>query len=141
TPAASGLAVLGLLRLATLTGRSDFAEVADAVLEREGPVAARAPLYLPTLVRAAALREAEPGVAIVLGAEAEARTQALAARARARPGPEHAVAGVTPGAPPAWLAREWLEGRDQKNAAPTAYLCRGRVCSLPANDPEQLRLP
>jgi uncharacterized protein len=141
TPAASGLAVLGLLRLASLTGRADLAEVVDAVLEREGPVASRAPLYLPTLVRAAALREAEPGVAVVLGAPADARTQALAARARALLGPEDAVVVVTPGAPPAWLAPEWLESRDQRNGAPTAYLCRGRVCSLPANDPAELRTP
>ena len=141
TPAASGLAVLGLLRLASLTGRADFAEIADAVLEREGPVASRAPLYLPTLTRAAALREAEPGVAIVLGPPGDARTQALAARARALLGPEDAVVVVTPGAPPAWLASEWLEGRDVRNGAPTAYLCRGRVCSLPANDPRELRLP
>jgi uncharacterized protein YyaL (SSP411 family) len=141
TPSASGLAVLGLVRLASLTGRADLAEVADAVLEREGPVASRAPLYLPTLVRAAALREAEPGVAIVLGAPDDARTQALAARARALLGPEEAVVVVTHGAPPAWLASEWLESRDLKNGAPTAYLCRGRVCSLPANGPDELRLP
>ena len=62
TPAASGLAVLALVRLAELTGRADFAEIVDAVIEREGPVAGRAPIYLPTFVRAAALREAQLGV-------------------------------------------------------------------------------
>ena len=141
TPAASGLAVLGLVRLGSLSGRSDFSEIAEAVLEREGPVASRAPLYLPTLTRAAALREAEPGVAIVLGAAADPRTQALAARARTLLGPEDAVVVVTPGARPAWLAPEWLAGREPRNGAPTAYLCRGRVCSLPANEPSELFLP
>jgi uncharacterized protein len=141
TPAASGLAVLALLRLASLTGRAEYAQIVDAVIAREGPVASRAPMVLPTLVRAAALREAELGVAIILGAPDDARTQALAARARSLLGPEDAVVVVTPGAPPAWLSPEWLEGRAQRGNAPTAYLCRGRVCSLPANEPGELRLP
>ena len=83
TPAASGLAVLALVRLVALTGRPELAEIVDAVLEREGPVASRAPIYLPTLVRAAALREAEPGVALVLGDPAR-REDAGAGGARAR---------------------------------------------------------
>ncbi len=140
TPAASGLAVLALVRLIALTGRPELAEIVDAVLEREGPVASRAPIYLPTLVRAAALREAEPGVALVIGDPAHAMTRALAARARALLGPEDAVVVVTPGATPKWLAPELLEGREARGGAPTAYICRGRVCSLPANEPDSLRL-
>ncbi|HTO53283.1 MAG TPA: thioredoxin domain-containing protein [Myxococcota bacterium] len=141
TPSASGLSVLELCRLASLTGRAELRELVDAVIAREGPVASRAPLYLPTLVRAAALRDAELGVAIVLGPPDDPRTQGLAARARMLLGPEDAVAIVTPGAPPAWLAAEWLEGRELRNGAPTAYVCRGRVCSLPANQPDELALP
>jgi len=132
--------VLALVRLVALTGRADLAEIVDAVLEREGPVASRAPIYLPTLVRAAALREAEPGVALVLGDPAHAMTRALAARARALLGPEDGVVVVAPGATPKWLAPDLLEGRELRGGAPTAYVCRGRVCSLPATDPDALRL-
>src|SRR5258705_510034 len=78
--------------------------------QREGPVASRAPLYLPTLTRAEALRESQLGVAIIMGAPSDARTQALAARARSLLGPEDAVVVVDPAAPPRWLAAEWLEG-------------------------------
>jgi len=141
TPAAAGLSVLALLRLAELTGRTDLHAIADAVLEREGPVASRAPLYLPTLVRAAALHESGLGVALILGAPADPRAQALAARARALLGPEDAVVLVDPAAPPAWLAPEWLEGREARGGAPTAYLCRGQVCALPAVLPEEVRVP
>ncbi|MFI5316317.1 MAG: thioredoxin domain-containing protein [Myxococcota bacterium] len=141
TPAAAGLGVLALVRLAELTGRADFAEVADAVIEREGPVASRAPLHLPTLVRAAALRATQLGVAIVLGATGDPRTQALAARARTLLGPEDAVVVVDPDSPPAWLASDWLLGREPRDGAPTAYVCRGRTCSLPAVTPDQLSLP
>ncbi len=141
TPAGAGLAVLALLRLHELTGRADLGEVVEAVIEREGPVASRAPLYLPTLTRAAALRDAGLGVAIVLGDPGDARTQALAARARTLLGPEDAVVIVPPGARPDWLAPELLEDRVQRAGAPTAYLCRGQACSLPATDPEAMRLP
>ncbi len=139
TPSASGLAVLALTRLAELTGRADHWEIVDAVLEREGPVASRAPLYLPTLTRAAALRDAGLAVAIVLGPAADSRTQALAARARTLLGPEDAVVVVDPAAPPKWLASDWLAGREQRGGAPTAYVCRGRTCSLPAVTPDELR--
>jgi uncharacterized protein YyaL (SSP411 family) len=141
TPAGAGLAVLALLRLVELTGRADLREVADAVLERESPVASRAPLYLPTLTRAAALHESGLGLALVLGSPDDARTQALAARARRLLGPEDAVVIVPPGETPAWLSAELLEGRSQRGGAPTTYLCRGQVCGLPATDPEALRLP
>ena len=141
TPSAAGLAVLGLLRLAELTGRADLAEIVDAVSEREGPVASRAPIYLPTLVRAAALRETQIGVAIILGPQGDPRSEALANRARALLGPEDAVVMVTPGAPPRWLASDWLAQRELRDGAPTAYLCRGRSCSLPATEPGALSLP
>ena len=141
TPAAAGLAVLALLRLVELTGRGDLREVVEAVLEREGPVASRAPLYLPTLTRAAALHESGLGLALVLGDPGDARTQALAARARALLGPEDAVVIVPPGAPPVWLSAELLEGRSQRAGAPTAYLCRGQTCSLPATRPDEIRAP
>ena len=140
TPAASGLAVLGLVRVAALTGRSDLDEVAGAVLETHGGLASRIPLQLPTLVRAAALREAGPGVGIVMGAADDARSRALAARARSLLGPEDAVVRVGARAPK-WLDPEWLEGRNPAPDAPTAYLCRGRVCSLPAVDPDDLAVP
>ncbi len=141
TPAGAGLAVLALLRLFELTAKPELREVFEAVFEREGPVASRAPLYLPTLTRAAALHETGLGFALVLGEPGDPGTQALAARARALLGPEDAVVIVPPGAPPTWLAPELLEGRTQRGGAPTAYLCRGQVCGLPATDPDQLRVP
>ena len=139
TPAALGLAVLGLVRVASLTGRADLAEVAERVLANHAALATRAPLHMPTLVRAAALSEAGPGVALVLGDAADPRTRALAARARAVLGPEDAV--VVGPTPPAWLAAEGLRGRAPAGDEPTAYVCRGRVCSLPTSDPARLEAP
>ena len=132
--------MLALVRLIALTGRPELAEIVDAVLEREGPVASRAPIYLPTLVRAAALREAEPGVALVIGDPAHAMTRALAARARALLGPEDAVVVATPGGDTEVARARAPRGPRARGGAPTAYICRGRVCSLPANEPDALQL-
>ncbi len=139
TPAALGLAVLGLVRLASLTGRADLDEVAQSVLATHAALATRAPLHLPTLVRAAALADAGPGVALVLGEDSDPRSRALAARARAVLGPEDAV--VVASTPPDWLAAEGLRERAPAGDEPTAYVCRGRVCSLPTSDPERLEAP
>jgi hypothetical protein len=42
---------------------------------------------------------------------------------------------------PDWLAASWLEGRALRDGLPTAYLCRGTACSLPAVEPDELALP
>ncbi len=141
TPAAAGLATLGLARLSELCGRDDLREVALSVIEKQAALANRVPLHVPTLVRAAALLEFGMGVALVLGAPEDPRSQALAARARSLLGAEEAVVITRPDAPPAWLAPAWLEGRATREDAPTAYLCRGQTCSLPARSPEELALP
>jgi uncharacterized protein YyaL (SSP411 family) len=141
TPAAAGLAALGLVRIAELAGRDELRAVVEAVLEAHAPILARAPLHLPTLVRAAALCDAGLGVGLVLGDPEAPSTRLLARRARGLLSSEEPVVVLPPDRPPAWLAAEWLEGRELVGGAPTAYICRGRACSLPATDPEALRAP
>jgi uncharacterized protein YyaL (SSP411 family) len=93
------------------------------------------------MTRAAALRDAGSGVAVVVGAEADPGTRALAEHARALLGPDDAVVIVAPGEKPAWLDPSWLEAREPIAGEPTAWLCRGQACSLPARTPQDLALP
>jgi hypothetical protein len=141
TPSSAGLATLGLVRIAELCGRTDLGRVADRALATLALYADRAPSAIPTALRAAALRERGLGLGLVLGAPGDARTRALAARARVLLGPEDLVIAAPPDALPSWLAPEWSEGRAPVHGAPTAYLCRGRVCGLPATEPDALELP
>jgi uncharacterized protein len=142
TPGAAGLAVLSLVRCAALSGRADLRAVAESVLDAQAAFATRVPIAHPTLLRAAALLEFGLGVGIVLGPPDDPRTGALAARCRRLLGPEDAVVVWDPATPPpAWLAPSWLQGRTLRDGAPTAYLCRGTVCSLPAQKPDELVLP
>jgi len=142
TPSAAGLAVLALVRCAALSGRADLRSVAEGVLDTHAALIARVPIAQPSLLRAAALLEHGLGAGIVLGAADDPRTRALAARCRRLLGPEDAVVVWDPRqGRPDWLAASWFEGRALRDGLPTAYLCRGTACSLPAVEPDELALP
>ena len=139
TPGSTGWAVLGLLRVATLTGRADLARVVESVLRTHAFVLDRAPESEPTLARAALLAESGLSVAVIAGDPGADATQALANRARRVLGPEDAVVVVRPGAPvPAGLDPAWLAGREPTDGLPTAWVCRRTSCSLPVTEPEAL---
>ena len=141
TPAAAGQALLGLIRIAALTGRTDWEDLSRTVIRTHAPVAEQAPTHLPTLVRAAALLDHGIGVGLIRGAPTDPRSQALADRARTLLGPDDFVVTVPPDTQPDWIAPDWLRDRNPTNGTPTAYLCRGQVCSLPAHAPSELELP
>ncbi len=142
TPAANGLATLGLVRAAGLSGRAHLRETAQAVLATQGPFVRRVPVAAPTLLRAAALLASGPGLGLVRGDPTDPRTRALAARARRLLTGEDAVVILPPDREaPAWLDGDQLAGREAAPDTPTAWLCRGRVCSLPATEPDGLELP
>jgi uncharacterized protein YyaL (SSP411 family) len=138
TPHSTGLAVLGLLRVAELAGRADLRRIAERVLATHAFVLERAPHAFPTLARAALAAERGFAVAVIVGEPDGAATRALAERARRMLGPADAVVVAAPGAAPAGLAASWLAGRDAKDGRATVWLCRGVSCSLPITDPSAL---
>ncbi|NQZ98095.1 MAG: thioredoxin domain-containing protein, partial [Myxococcales bacterium] len=141
TPHSCGLAVLGLLRVASLSGRSDLDTLARGVLDTHAASLERGPESLPTLSRAALLAANTPSTAVILGAPEHEQTVALATAARLLLGPMDAVVVVAPGEKSAsYLDPAWLLGRNPVNDAPTAYVCRGTACTLPVNEPAKLAL-
>jgi uncharacterized protein YyaL (SSP411 family) len=133
-PHSTGLAVLGLLRAATLAGREDLRRVAEAVLQSHALVLERAPEAFPTLARAALAAAGGLSVAVVVGSGGEA----LAQRARGLLRPEDAVVLAPSGQAPPGVDPAWLAGRAPVGGRATAYVCRGVTCSLPVTDPEEL---
>ena len=138
TPHSAGLAVVGLLRVATLSGRSELRGSAERVLRTHAFSLERAPYALPTLARAGAWAERGLGVAVVIGAAADPRTEALALAARRALGPEEHVLVAAPAEASALLDPSWLLGKALALGAPAAYLCRGVECSLPVSEPAAL---
>jgi uncharacterized protein YyaL (SSP411 family) len=130
-PQSTGLAVLGLLRVASLSGVKDQREIAERVIRTHAFPLERAPLGYPTLLRAAAWSERGLGAAIVIGEVDAEATRDLAVRARRLLAPEEAVVVVAPGAAPPHLDPAWTQGRGLVNGKPAAYVCRGTECSPP----------
>jgi uncharacterized protein YyaL (SSP411 family) len=139
TPHSAGLAVLGLLRIATLAGRPDLRRIAERVIETHAAVLERAPEAFCTLARAALAAERGLSVAVVVGDPESSATRVLANRARRVLLPEEAVLVVPPGAaPPDGVDPDWLRSRDAIDGRATAWVCRGTECSLPVVEPEEL---
>ncbi|MEE2679269.1 MAG: thioredoxin domain-containing protein [Myxococcota bacterium] len=135
-PQSTGLAVVGLLRAAALSGRQAFDDVARRVLRTHGFVLERAPEAFPTLARAALIAARGLSVAVIVGPPGAPETAALAERARRVLAPEDAVVVTAPGEIPAAIDPHWLTGRDAPDGRATAYVCRGTTCSLPTHAPE-----
>jgi uncharacterized protein YyaL (SSP411 family) len=134
TPHSAGLAVLGLLRAAELSGRADLRRIAERVIRGHAFALERAALAYPTLLRAAVCADRGLGVAVVVGTPGEPATEALARGARLALPPEDAVVVAAPGSAPPGLDPTWLEGRTLSAGRPAAYLCRGTTCSLPITE-------
>jgi len=129
---------MGLLRAGAIAGRSDLHEIADRVLRTHAVRLEHSPEALPTLARAALAAERGISVAVVVGDPKDEATRALAARARAVLRPEDAVLSVEPGTSPVGVDPAWISGRDRVDGRPTAYVCHGTECSLPAHSPDEL---
>ena len=139
TPDASGLALLGLARLAALAEDVALDGFVERAFAEQAAFLERAPHAFPTLLRAVALRARGVAVAVIVGDAERPETQALAERARRVLRPEDAVIVHAPGQALApGVAPTWLLGREAIDGRPTAYLCAGRVCSLPVQDPAEL---
>jgi uncharacterized protein YyaL (SSP411 family) len=139
TPHSTGLAVLGLLRIADLADRGDLRTIAERVIATHAFVLERAPHAFPTLARAALVAERGGCVAVIVGAPDAPATRSLAARARRVLEPTDAVVVAAPGASaPAGLGASWLRGREPQAGRPTAWICRGVACSLPIVDADAL---
>jgi hypothetical protein len=136
TPHSPGLAVLGLVRAASLSGRADLRRVAERVVRTHAYAIERSALAYPTLLRAAAWLEREPALALIVGTPGAPDTEALARRARLVLAPEEAVVVLAPDTAPApGLDPLWTKGRTPAGGRATAWLCRGTTCSLPITDP------
>jgi uncharacterized protein len=138
TPHSTGLAVLGLLRVAAITGHGDLRDLALRVVRTNAAALERMPEAFPTLVRAALFEARGGSLALIAGDPADPAAAALAARARRVLGPDDAVVVAAPGAPPAHVDASWVAGRGLVDGRPAAYVCHGTTCSLPITTPEDL---
>jgi uncharacterized protein YyaL (SSP411 family) len=123
TPGANGLAAVGLLRLAALTGEDRYREHGEAIVRLLGAMAVQHPTAFGHVLAAVDL-VARGTTEIVVAGD---RTDLLAVTR----------GGFRPSAVLAWgerYASPLWEGRDDGRA----YVCRSYACQLPATTPAEL---
>ena len=123
TPSANSTAALGLLRLASLTGRSDFRERAIAILRLLGGIVPSAPTAFGNLLCAAHLVHVGVSEVVVCGERPD-----LVNALRGRWLPTTVMAWGERYDSPIWQERK--EG--------LAYVCREWSCLAPSSDPQSL---
>jgi uncharacterized protein YyaL (SSP411 family) len=119
TPGANGLAAVGLLRLAALTGDDRYRERGEAVVRLLGAMAVQHPTAFGHVLAAVELVVRGATEVVVAGDRPD-----LLAAARARFLPNAVLAWGERWDSPLW------EGRDDGRA----YVCRRYACRLPATD-------
>ncbi len=138
TPSGNALATEALLKLAALTGRGDFRDLAESALRQVSGLAVRFPTGFGRWLGAAEFAGAQVRqVAIVVGegGQDSARELINAARAEFRPNVVVAAARhpIEEGAPELLRDRPLVEGKS------AAYVCEGFVCKRPVTGAEELK--
>jgi uncharacterized protein YyaL (SSP411 family) len=133
TPSSNSVAAEVLLRLALLTGESDYDRRARAILRSVGGVIDRQPSAFGRMLAVAHRALAEQVDVVIAadlgdGAAQELRNVALAAYA-----PDLVITSVAPAA----AYGEWplFESKSTRSGRAMAYVCRGYACEAPTSDP------
>ena len=123
TPGANGLAAVGLLRLAALTGEARYRDAGDAIVRLLGPMAVQHPTAFGHVLAAVDLAVRGTTEIVVAGDRPD-----LVEAVHARFLPNAVLAWGERIDSPLWEGRE--DGR--------AYVCQGYTCQLPAVDLDTL---
>lgn len=140
-PSGNSVAAHNLLRLHTLTTRDEFRAAADQLFKAFGARLEEGGAGTPLMIDALALRHGGARELVIVAAPGRApATNALYEVARTIYAPEVIHVPVGEGGVDHFAARvvPWLQGKVARDGAPTAYLCRERVCKRPTIDPAVL---
>jgi uncharacterized protein YyaL (SSP411 family) len=130
-PCGNSVAVMSLLRLGAITGRSEFAEAARKTLRLFADRLQHSPLALPCLLQALDFSLQEPRRAVVAGDPCSAEARALLRAAHSAADPNKVVLGNTGAVEP------FARTLPAKNG-PVVYVCTGASCQAPTSDAEKI---
>ena len=139
-PSGNSVAILNLLRLAQITGRTDFHASAGRALAAFAPRLARFPVALPAMLTACEFYLGEPRQIVVVGPRDSAGTRALLRAFHTRfvanrivllVDSEETRRALVAGIPA-------IETMRPAGDIPSAYVCRNFTCQLPVTEAAQL---
>ena len=138
-PSGNSVAVLNLLRLERIAGRSDFGGAAEAALAAFRERLSLAPAALPYMLAAAEFAHSQPREIVIAGARESPATRALVDELYRHFVPNRVVLAVADEASRAQLA-EWNPAMASMAIEPVkakAYVCRNFACELPVSEPAE----
>ncbi len=139
TPSGSSQAASVLVRLAGLTGRTDYLELAERTLAVIGEEIGRLPLAFGTALCVVDRLTRPRREIAILGDPRDPATRALVEVARDHAGPGDVIACADPADTAALLAAPLLAERPLVDGAPAAYVCESFTCLAPVTSPGALR--
>jgi hypothetical protein len=137
TPCGNSMACEALLRMAAFTGRADFRQKAEGMLEMTADKAVQYPLGFSRWLSALDFALSKIKEIAITGDLNSADTRSLISIVQEGYHPHWILAASSlplPGKPP-----ELLQNRPMLGDKATAYVCQGFVCQQPVTDPELLR--
>jgi uncharacterized protein len=137
-PSGNSVAAHVLLRLALLTGETQYRELAERVLRIVSHDIKRMPNAFGHALWALDLYFASPYEIAIIGAQNELTTKEMLAAVFNRYLPNKVVALADPADASSAQAIQLLAGRRQVDGKPTAYVCRNFYCEAPVTDAAQL---
>ena len=132
-PSGNAVAATTLLRLAVITGQSDYKKAAARAIGIHAKRLRDNPEALPHLLLGAAFWLAAPARVIIAGEVLSPAGQALIHAAHADYHPELIILGTT------GCVDTFARELPAVNEKPTAYVCIGNTCHPPTHDVEELR--
>ena len=131
-PSGNSVAATVLLRLATITGRSDFARSAEQTLKLFADRLHELPDAVPNLLLALDFWIDTPRRVVLAGTTDDPKTIQLLHAVHASYQPGKVVLGTT------GLVEPFAK-TIQVKSTPLAYICTGQSCQAPTDDPETIR--
>jgi len=135
-PSGNSVTLQNLLRFHELTSNDRWREAAERMLRAFGPTLTRAPDALPHMLCGLEFFLDAPKEVVVVTPPGGDPAPMLAAL-HDRFVPNHVLAVVAEGSPQQTLAATipWVAEKPTRDGRVTAYVCEGRVCGRPTNDP------
>ena len=139
-PSGNSAMLANLLRLARLTGRTEYEERADALARWAGRQARSRPTGFTALLAGLQFALGDAREVVIAGKEESKDTQALIEVLRDEYAPFTVVLHRSPGDnPPIAELAPFTETQTPVDGQAAAYVCRNFQCETPATDPAQLR--
>ena len=137
-PSGSAAAAFVLLRLARLTGNSEYEKPAAAAIRSMREFMIRYPLGFGHWLCALDFYLSLPKEIAVVGRPGEPAMKSMMRVINERYLPDKVLAGRDPDQSPPTIDIPLLEDRGMIGDRPTVYLCEGYVCQTPITDPDSL---